>query len=312
MIKIKSGIILLFLLISEVACTDSHTRAETSSQSQQVDLAEFKMPDIPSAIAKPEQRIEYLLMHYWDKVNFSDTTWIIKSSYEQAFVNYIDLYNRASNRQIKASVDQLITKSLIQPTIFTWFSNIFQQYLYDVNSPMYNEEHYAIVLESLLVNPGVDGLSKSRYAYQLVEFNKNRIGTIASDFKFINSRGQIKQLRDIKLPYTVIFFYDPECDDCKYAKQQLEKSDLINTLIANKKLTILAMYPYGDIAAWKENVRNIPTTWVNAYDASTDLIVKEKLYAIRAIPSFYLLDWKHQVLLRDASVETVINRLSHL
>ena len=75
------------------------------------------------------------------------------------------------------------------------------------------------------------------------------------------------------------------------------------------KLKILAFYPDEDTQAWKAREAVIPPGWINARDASAGLVVKGELYAIRAIPSLYLLDGRKRVLLKDAPAEQVITAL---
>ena len=52
----------------------------------------FQMVSVPSVITEPEERAAYLVKHYWDKFDFTDTTLIhFPEITEQATSNYIDM-----------------------------------------------------------------------------------------------------------------------------------------------------------------------------------------------------------------------------
>jgi hypothetical protein len=86
----------------------------------------------------------------------------------------------------------------------------------------------------------------------------------------------------------------------------LQQSEQVTDLVNSGKLKILALYPDEDIETWKAYRSAIPPTWLNACDGTAAKKIKSKLYAIRAIPSLYLLDRNKRVLLRDAVTEQVI------
>ncbi|MFV0365495.1 MAG: DUF5106 domain-containing protein [Mangrovibacterium sp.] len=60
------------------------------------------------------------------------------------------------------------------------------------------------------------------------------------------------------------------------------------------------------LTQYLDNLNFNDTTWINAYDVSEELEVDNKLYAIRAIPSFYLLDASKKAHLHDGAVDQVI------
>ncbi|MFV0553091.1 MAG: DUF5106 domain-containing protein [Mangrovibacterium sp.] len=289
---------LLFLVFAHSSCRAQQEKPKAPTA--------FAPPSIPMAIADPDARLEYMLMHYWDNLNFADTAWIAKSEIEQAFVDYLDLFNYAKPAMIETSLKPLIKRMAIQKEGFNWFADQFDHYLFDANSPLRNEEHYAYVLASLIASPDVEEIYKSRYYYQLDMVNKNRVGSVAANFTFTKADGTTSKLHSIQSNFTLVFFYNPDCHDCLESKKKLMESETINKLIAEKEMTILAMYVYDEIELWKQNAPKMPSTWINAYDASADLVVEDQLYAIRAIPSFYLLDADKKVLLRDGVVEQVI------
>ncbi|MFV0289344.1 MAG: DUF5106 domain-containing protein [Mangrovibacterium sp.] len=304
--QFKEGVIVLFLAICcNISCAKPTVQKNIDSTQKS-----FELPKIPVAINTDKDRLEYLLVHYWDGLDAQDSLSEKSQEIEQAFSNYIDLFNRAESQIIDKSLQMLFNKVAPQSNQFNWFTDKFEHYLYETESPLRNDAQYIQVLENLLANAHVDPIYKSRYDYQFQEVNKNKVGDIAANFTYQKVDAKEEDLHDIKAKYTLIFFYDPDCHNCKEAKETLMSSSLINELQGNHDLAILAFYPYDDVDFWKQNADKIPSTWINSHDASEELLVDNQLYAIRSIPSLYLLDRDKRVILRDVFVEDIFQFFS--
>ena len=113
------------------------------------------------------------------------------------------------------------------------------------------------------------------------------------------------KLYNVKADYILLYFNNPDCEDCKRSTKELKEVNNINKLLANNKLKILNLYIDEDIIIWKKHLSHYPSTWINARDASDDLKIQTHLYTMRAIPSFYLLDKNKTVVLKDVDVKQV-------
>ena len=59
----------------------------------------FPYPQIPTMLVEPQQRANYLLMHYWDNVDFSDMTLVMNDDFmEQGFVDYLSVLPIVDNQ----------------------------------------------------------------------------------------------------------------------------------------------------------------------------------------------------------------------
>lgn len=273
----------------------------------------FTLPEIPSALNDRESRAEYLVLHYWDNFDFADTLIIRDAEIaEQAFVDYIVLLPHVAKEAADASIRSTLENAHGSEAVHRWFRDMYENYLYDPNSPFRDEEYYATVVESVIGDPRTDGPDKIRPAFQLEEINKNRVGTVAANFTYTLAGGSAGTLHRTRAEYTLLYFHNPDCPDCNRTKEVLEYSDVIDGMRAAGKLKILALYPDGDVQEWKTCEAVIPPGWINARDGSPDLVVRNKLYAIRATPSLYLLDRDKQVILKDATVNEVMGELENV
>ena len=129
------------------------------------------------------RRAAYLAVHYWDYFNFADTTLISRPEItEQAFVDFISILPYTAKAQV--AVDTLFRRAMVKKEMLYHFISLADKYLYEPNSPMYNEELHILVLRSLLGNPGLDDWDKERPRYLLEMALKNRPGDVAADFTY--------------------------------------------------------------------------------------------------------------------------------
>lgn len=269
----------------------------------------FQMVSVPSVITEPEERAAYLVKHYWDKFDFTDTTLIhFPEITEQATSNYIDMMKYVPAKAASSSIKEMMNKASADSTMFVYFSNLYEKYLYDPNSPMRDESLYIYVLEAVLEAPFLDEVSKIRPAHLLELALKNRVGEPATDFTYTLANGKKETLYRTKADYLLLFFYNPDCHACKEITDQLAASPLVTEWIKNDKLKILAVYPDEDLEAWKKHIFYMPTGWINSYDSTVSL-KNDEIYDLKAIPTLYLLDKDKKVILKDVTFNQVENYL---
>lgn len=271
------------------------------------------MATIPDSLRTPERRAAYLVEHYWDRFDFSDTSYIhAPEATEQGLANYLDLLRHfAAPERSAASLRTLLTRAEQSPALLRHLAALLEKYLYDDGSPLRDEEMYIPVLEYLVADEALNETERLRPRLLLEQARKNRPGSVATDFAFTRPDGREGRLRELPGDYTLLLFYAPTCDDCHAAIRRLSSSSAIQEALAEKRLTILALYPGADKEAWRKGLAKIPPEWVNAYDPA-GTIQGEELYDLRRYPTIYLLDTQKRVILKEAEAEEVEKRLSIL
>lgn len=255
----------------------------------------------------------YRVLHHWDNFDFRDTTCIHRPDViEQTFVDFINTLPHHNSVTIQKSIENMLEQAQLQDstkTVYKYILNLYKHYLYDPNSPFRNEELYIPVLEYVLKNKSTDEVVKIQTEFNLKMVLKNRLGTMASNITYTLANGSSNTLYALESPYVILYFYNPDCTACKEASSFLKSSNVINGLLQNSKLSILAIYTDTDLALWKKHLNEVPNNWITCYDKE-QLIKKEWLYELRAIPSLYLLDNNKYVLLKDANVLNIEKHLS--
>lgn len=276
------------------------------SHAQQQKTKEFRLPDVPVTLTAPEDRAAYLSLHYWDHFDFADTSLISRPEItEQAFVDFLGILPYTDRAQ--AAIDTLFRRAATGQEMLYHFIGLSDKYLYEPNSPMHDEELHILVLRALLDNPCLSDTDKIRPRYLLEIAMKNRPGDVAADFTVTCRDGRRRQLSGIKADYVLVYFNDPDCEDCRRVKELLTLSPVVNDLLESGRLKLLSVCVEGKTPAWEK--AEFPAGWIDGYDADQRL-TREQVYALKAMPTLYLLDAEKRVILKDASFEQVEERLS--
>lgn len=269
----------------------------------------FPYPAVPETLRTPQARGAFLAEHYWDNFSFSDTTCIHKPELtELGFVNFIDLLPRVDSTAAVRGVAVFSAVAFRQDTpsnVRSYFADLAEHYLYDPNSPLRSDVLYMMFLERLSAASSFGPAERERFSFRLKNLAKNQVGTPAADFRFIDRRGQESTLYATKSDLTLLYFYDPDCENCHETTALFSQNRLLTD---NPRLTVLAVYPDADTDFWRQHPQSFPSSWVDAY--SPDGEVGAQLYFIRATPTILLLDMNKRVILKDPSPQGLLQYLS--
>lgn len=249
------------------------------------------------------------LITFWDNYNFQDLDAINDPEKgEQLFVDFIYRFPQYDLQTVKDAIHQMLDKAQTNQEVFAFFVAQYEKYLYDPNSPMRNDLYYEPVLVYLINSERLSSEERVKKETLLALVRKNQVGTSAADFDFVSINGQAGRLSDLSAPLTVLFFYEPGCSHCEQAIAVLGPDRRINTMIEDGSLIVLAAYPFGGRAIWKEYQRHLPSNWLNVFDEQ-EQVLKGQRYDLKATPTIFLLDREKRVLLKDVDVQQLLGYL---
>lgn len=283
-------------------------------------------PDVvpPAMMEDARDRAEYMALHWWDGITEAsreypcDTTLVSgvrKEDVEQKFANWVNILNMLDMSVVGKSVGRLYDRAAAcekkdtSSNVFETFTDLVVKYLYDPNSPMRNEDHYAFYASRLAGSDLVDESMREKYAREVRLASLNRIGSKAADFRFTDKRGRMHTLYGIDAELTLLFFSNPGCAACKEIIDVLNNDPRISALIKEGIMAVLNIYIDEDLEEWRSYMPVYPEHWYNGFDP--DMVIRgENLYNVRAIPSLYLLDRNKTVIMKDAPEARVFEWLS--
>lgn len=268
----------LFSLFILLACMLIQAQEQAQAQTQSQPQQSFPYPALPDTLRSVEQRAGYLSEHYWDNYNFADTL-MLKSEEvtEQGFVNFIDILGRFSPAIAQKGIAGFTQRAFKNTAAKERFESLIEHYFENPQSPLRNDRIYLLFLEEMKNSPCFDEVEKERLAFKIKTTNKNLPGDIAINFNFKDENGKSHQLSDYRDQKVILYFYDPDCENCHkvsaWLKQQTIPADI-------KVLKIIADNPISHI------------------------------YSLRAMPTIFLLDKGNLVVLKDCTAQELIAYVS--
>ena len=178
-------------------------------------------------------------------------------------------------------------------------------YLFNPNSPFYNEGVYGMYLETLLEALPAGDAMRSSYNFRRELVKRNNPGSRATDFAYNLPDGTRRTLAatPVKNDRLLLVFYDSECESCHEVLLQMAADTALAEAVRTGKLSVLAIYTEGNEEAWRKALPDMPEGWTVGTDR--EAVKTGALYDLKAMPSLYLLDGKKTVLLKDAGYEKI-------
>ena len=316
--KIRNLIIVAAVAVA-AGCGGNSKKAEQ--------FAALPFPDVmpPAMMEDASDRAEYMALHWWDGITDPSRTYPCDSSLvsgvrladvEQKMANWTNVLGMVDFSVVGRSFGRLYERAVscekedTSSNVFETFVELTDKYLYDPNSPLRNEDHYAFFASHLATSDLMEPVMQEKYARIVRLAALNRVGTKAADFRFADKRGRIFTLYGIKAELTLLFFSNPGCTACKDIIDVLNNDPVISGLIADGTMKVLNIYIDEDLEAWRSYMPIYPETWYNGFDP--DLVIRgETLYNVRAIPSLYLMDRDKKVIMKDAPEGRLFEWLSN-
>lgn len=148
-----------------------------------------------------------LSKHFVD-LSFHDKQLVESRKTEDRFARFLIDMVRSSHSEQSEQVQSLLLRAE-QAGCMERFMQLAEKYLYEPNSPYYNEGLYVVFLEQI---SDFSDFKRYKQHYELIA--KNQVGSRASDFSFAQQNGLRGTLYGIESNYTVLFFNDPTCQEC--------------------------------------------------------------------------------------------------
>ena len=242
--------------------------------------------------------------NYFNAIDFSDERLITTPILQQKILYYFQSQELEQLNQTTTKIDEFVSKiksnsKIYQVSLEIMYSNFYHSAAFN-RSEIYNyiAENYIVNFRKIWNNSSFiqqiqERLSKSKL---------NQPGTIATNLKLKSPDGEIIELNTIKAPYTVILFYDPDCEACVSTTKYLISA--YNKIIA-EKFEVFAVYLGTNKRTWLSYIELHQLNWINAADLDGKQQI-EKKYDVNALPLIYLLDKDKKVIARDIGINELV------
>lgn len=284
------------LFLGVVACIPFQKKQDTAER-----LLPPSFPVPPDSVSDPKERASYIVKNVWLPY---DTLTVQMfggmPSMELFMQEFFSIGLLASGEAFSYSVATALRKSA--PDFYANFMDLGEMYLDYPNSPVCNEDLYALFIGQALDSSVITYADSIRLSKRLIGYQKNRVGDIAVDFSVTLTDGTETSLHDIESPLTVLIFYEPECEACIESLDFIKISDVFSTLVSKQMAKVLCIDMSGEIGNFQSKADECPIWAMTGYE-SEHKVKDQQLYYLRTFPTIFLLDQDKRVLLRHLKVD---------
>ena len=227
----------------------------------------------------------------------------------EKYNEYLEQVSQMETRKAEFLITATMETLTKDPKAYRQMMELAERRFSDAADPIHNETLYMAVLKHASEKFVLSAAEKEKQRLLYEGAKKNMIGTVATDFDYITPNDKnVHHLKDLKADNILVYFNNPDCESCETVKERLANSELINKLVNDKKLVVLAIYPYDDQKLWKK--AKYPKMMINGWNQSRNIEYNE-LYDLPTLPCFYLLDKDYKVLIKNEGslnkVEATLN-----
>lgn len=253
----------------------------------------FHYPVPPDSISDRQERIAYMVSHFWSHQSIGDTA---NFQSPKLLLDYLYLLKQEDTKRLENHVKSFVSLACKEEQTFGrilfWLDRIF----YDSASPHYDENMYMKLMVEV-VSSHTDSLTKLILAERLKVMSQNQVGKPANDFSYVDKKGKRHRLYDVEASLLMLVFNNPDCSLCHQAEEAMGGNALLQDMLVAGRLKVLAIAPDADIMDWKKH--SYPRKWLVGFDKE-GIIYRKRLYDIQRLPCIYLLDENKHVLLKEA------------
>lgn len=264
----------------------------------------FEYPVAPDEIPDLNGKTNYLMEHFWDKMDFKSRETVDQTALNHAFATYMSSAPYADEDKVIASVEKLTKKIKGNEMLTIQFAKAAEETIYGPRAEMWIDRLYIPFLEVYLKDKKIPDSRKIRYKEQLRILKSTATGEKAPDMKIELRDGSLTNFSPSR-EFTLIEFGDPDCGDCRYARMKIDMSSVISDLLASGRLEVMFIIADEDEdGGLMKMTAEYPRKWT--VGKSGDAIEN---YDLRATPAFYVLGPGGKIIAKNVSVDTAIEIL---
>ena len=260
--------------------------------------------EIPKAKKKQNGEMDenfqynYYKSHYWDHYDLSDERIIRTPIFHDKMVSYLKEYTPQIPDSINASIDTLIHKVKGNETLFKYIIN-WTTHHYESSKIMGQDAVFVHLVFTYFITgqtPWIEEVQMSKIINKAMRISPNLIGAKAPHIQIPDNHGVDQDLYQINAPFTIIFFYDPDCGHCK---EEAPKVRDVVKKYADKGVKVYAVCTEFDAEMWKDFiVEQEIEDWVNVIDLDNKSNFRG-MYNVLGTPRLFVLNKEKEIIAKQ-------------
>lgn len=276
-------------------------------------------PEVPKAPTLPNGRpdsafvFNYYKNHFFDGFDFSDERMVRTPFLQQKLDRFIkDLTVQTSDSLIKSG-DFVVQKAKANKDVLS-YTIWYLTSQYEQPKVVGTDGFYVHMVEKYWltgVMPIQDTASLRSLRERVTVIKPLLPGKTLPNLSLQDTLGRYRALHDIKAPYTVVYFYDPECGHCRESAPKLKQ--FYDTFKA-KGIQVYLIAIDKEPTKWKNFIREFKLqNLTNVYGPSSQTPINfRQRYDVYSTPTVYVLDQNKKILARHLPVEDLGGYIDYL
>lgn len=278
----------------QFAALDSLVRLYPASYAVRMEKV-LQTPYISGSLSSAA-RLEFLKQHYWDKVDFNDTSLLRSNVFADKVISYLAIYqnNRFSQKQLEVEFIKAVTVALGAASV----NKETYKFMLDYLVGGFDKYHFDDVITYMADNfqdpySCEDAARKSALQKKLDNFKKLAVGKIAPDIEVPDYKGGKVSLLGIKNEFTLLVFWSTQCPHCT---EMMPKLKAWYDKQSPKKLEVMAVSLDTNRNEWVSFAKKEKLNWINVSELKGYAGKAEDEYNVYATPTMYLIDKDKKIL----------------
>lgn len=260
----------------------------------------FEYPVAPEEIESLVDKSNWLMQHFWDKMDFKSKGAVDQTALNDAFRVFSLPMQWAEKTEVDKSVDGMLKLLEKNPTLLLQFTKAAEEALYGQRARVWIDEVYLKYLQVFLKNKKIPESRKKRYQRQYKLISNTLLGNTPPSFSFTTPVGNPGKFEPIGV-FTIIEFGDPDCDDCRHSKLRMETDIKFSSLVERGLVNVMFIVP-DPVDGWQTQLTGYPSNWV--VGASDDV---SDIFDLRTTPSFWVIGKDGKIKAKNVSVDQAMS-----
>lgn len=267
----------------------------------------FPYPIVPDSVQSFQGRCDYLADHFWD---FCEMTKAFSAKQKMAneMRTYMKIIANASPDKAVNGMASLMKKLEKQPKDQLFIAEIAEGHLYGDTAQVWIDEMYLPVAEAIAANKKISKAEKARYVQQAEVLRNSMVGNKVPDLAYTRIDGSQATLRSDSAEVVILFFNDPDCDDCSMMRLRLDADATLTGLIKDGKVKVVSVSLVDPDESWRRAMASYPSTWTLGAAADADLTFDLR----EGTPALYVLGRNGNIRYKHIGVNQVLDIMRQL
>lgn len=282
-----------------MGCNSASSR-DTVTFVDPADSLSLPLPKPADSIRVPSQRADFILKHFWDKLDFNNPTHLSAPFLEQNMSTFLTLFDVGSEAGVREGTETLIRRAKeCGGDGLEKILDVSDKYAVDSYSPMRSERTRMAFLDAVHSILSPSDPAYSRWEYKWKSADRNRPDTRATDFNLVTETGERSTLLGLpsgKMKHIVIF-YDEECDNCSRIITEMQKDEELTRSIKAGETSVTAVNVTASPVGFRGSVK-IPSDWLDTAPMLPRGTSPDDIYDLSSMPTVYTLSPEGMVISR--------------